>query len=178
MITEEQKNEAPVLAMLKRKDGTEVEPIIDCSAGFFVCELIDDELYLKRPALPEELDAYRERESAREEAAEKERERKAAEREEMSKIIHGDILSTIKAHKDGMFRILETDKKRTYAFESAEDAADFASWNVERDFECAPEPEVEPEAVVVAESEDADRIPAEQEAAEADEHLGAVEEAK
>jgi hypothetical protein len=173
MFTEEQRAEfyAPVLTVLKKSDGTEVEPIIDCSAGFFICELIDDELYLRRNAIPEELDAYYKREEQRAVEAEKEKERKAAERAEMEKIVHSDILSTIKAHADGKFRLLEPAKERTYAFETAEDAADFASWNVERDFECAPEPEVEPEPVVVAEAKEADALEkqGEQLAAEAQE---------
>lgn len=153
MLSEVKKTDALVLQMLKKKDGTEVEPIIDCSAGFFVCELIDDELYLMRNAFPEEMDAYREREEQRALAAEEEKERKAAERAEKEKATRARILETIQPHKDGVFRLLDTARERTFEFKSAEDAAEFASWNVEREFEPAPEP---PEPVAEAgEGEDA-----------------------
>lgn len=158
MLTEDQQKAfyAPVLTMLKKSDGTEVEPIIDSMAGFFACELIDDELFLVRNAFPEELEAYYKREEARAIAAEKEKERLAAERAEKEQRVREEILSTIQPHKDGKFRLVQPEKERTYAFESAEDAADFACWNIEHEFGLAPEPESaveEPEANNQSESE-------------------------
>lgn len=103
------KNDTPILTMLTKQDGTEIEPIVGGPGDYWLTELIDDEWqkdrqYLQRNALPEEIEAFhvREKERAAKLAEEK---RLEAEKREQDEAKIREIAATWPAHSDGKLRV-------------------------------------------------------------------------
>lgn len=147
MLTEAQKakNNKLVLEVLKRANGDEFEPITqDGNGNWFLMELIDDKPFIQRNAVPAEIEAFRLRDIEREKLAAEQREKDAEEREQAEGEVRARILQIL-PHGDGQVRIKEVgDDGKTYAFKTAEEAAEYAVWQMDdHEFEPAPEPVVE-----------------------------------
>ena len=72
MLTKEEKaqNDILVLDLLTKADGTKIESIRDGLNGYWLLELINDEPFIQRNAMPEEIAAYKLREAERQRIAE------------------------------------------------------------------------------------------------------------